>query len=486
MNDKYSYDSYGRFFSKRTPRVFVSSSHEDKDFCVRLVKDLRTELGDESAVWYHSKEGFRSGNMWWDTIIEELNRSNIFIVVLSPDAMISPHIRHEMNRAFNRNMFILPVLYRECVIHPDLRRFPTISFLHHDCYRLAFNKLLHTLDFYLKDRQTIFTAGSHVSFDELLSNEDLHLEDRQTTFTTNTTQDLLRAIEYSFAQERWHQVLRKINYLNENTYILVPASVYRMRAIALYNIGYKYLALESLDTALALVSSDQWYLLFLKDYVTILASLHRWIDLTKIVQEALHAFSDNKTFLRIQKCLEQISQSDTELEHILASILETEKDISTFKSASKKNIAPTQKIFISYSHKDKEYLDRLHIHLEAYGEKDLEVLDDTKIEAGSLWEDWINKAINLAKVAVLLVSADFLASNFINENELPPLMEAASREKLKILIVILGTCDFLNHSLSKFQTINSPDKPLAKMSLNERDEIWLKLKGEIKKYLYSK
>jgi hypothetical protein len=60
-------------------------------------------------------------------------------------------------------------------------------------------------------------------------------------------------------------------------------------------------------------------------------------------------------------------------------------------------------------------------------------------------------------VALLLVSTDFLASDFIRKGELPPLLKAAENDGASILSLILKPCLFtMNKKLSKFQTINDP------------------------------
>src|SRR5438270_9912139 len=101
------------------------------------------------------------------------------------------------------------------------------------------------------------------------------------------------------------------------------------------------------------------------------------------------------------------------------------------------------KVFISYSHKDVRYLRQLQTHLAYYERVGLiEVWDDTKLTPGAVWHEQIENALRQTKVAILLVSADFLASKFIAENELPPLLAAAQSEGAVIISVILSACAF--------------------------------------------
>jgi hypothetical protein len=134
------------------------------------------------------------------------------------------------------------------------------------------------------------------------------------------------------------------------------------------------------------------------------------------------------------------------------------------------------KIFISYNHKDARYLDRLHAHLAQYERLGLvEPWDDTKIVPGTIWRQEIKRAIAEAKVAILLVSADFLASKFIVENELPPLLTAAEAGGAIILSIILRPSAFELSNLSQFQAVNAPSKPLSRMSSHEKEETWARV-----------
>lgn len=129
-------------------------------------------------------------------------------------------------------------------------------------------------------------------------------------------------------------------------------------------------------------------------------------------------------------------------------------------------------IFISYSHKDKTYLERLQVHLEPYRRDGLYIWDDTRIVAGQRWRAEIASALQAAKVAILLVSADFLASAFIAENELPPLLESACQNGMLILTVIVGACNFAETPLAQFQAVNIPSKPISSMPKHKREEVW--------------
>ena len=133
-----------------------------------------------------------------------------------------------------------------------------------------------------------------------------------------------------------------------------------------------------------------------------------------------------------------------------------------------------KKIFISYCHKDKEYLDRLLVHLKPLKKQGLvDPWVDTKLVAGDDWKKEIKTALNEARAAILLVSADFLASDFIVDNELPPLLQAAKEKGSRIIPVILKPCRFLrDKNLRAFQSVNLPEEPLSLVSENERELIY--------------
>ncbi|MEW5924528.1 MAG: COR domain-containing protein [Candidatus Zixiibacteriota bacterium] len=144
------------------------------------------------------------------------------------------------------------------------------------------------------------------------------------------------------------------------------------------------------------------------------------------------------------------------------------------------------KIFVSYSHKDAKWLELFRTHMKVLENEGVTVdlWDDTKIKAGMKWREEIEKALKETKVAVLLVSTDFLASDFIVKNELPRLLKAAQDDGASIISLILKPCRFLEHKgLSQFQAINEPEKPLVKMSGVNRDSLLVSLVSRIEELI---
>jgi len=151
--------------------------------------------------------------------------------------------------------------------------------------------------------------------------------------------------------------------------------------------------------------------------------------------------------------------------------------VDTGTSSVRKNV------FISYSHTDDKYLKELLVHLKPLVKAGLiDQWSDLKLSPGTLWQEAIEAALKKAQVAILLVSPEFLASDFIVDDELPPILEKSRKEGTRIIPVILKPCRFTrDDNLSKFQAVNEPSKPLAAMQDWKRDEVYDKIAREIEK-----
>lgn len=121
------------------------------------------------------------------------------------------------------------------------------------------------------------------------------------------------------------------------------------------------------------------------------------------------------------------------------------------------------KIFVSYSHKDEPWKDRVMVHLgilEAEGL--LHVWTDRRIEIGESWLAEIESAIVESRVALLLVTPNFLTSRFILETEVPRLLRLHSERGMLLLPLIVRPCAWqLVRWLAPRQVHPRDGRPLA-------------------------
>jgi tetratricopeptide (TPR) repeat protein len=120
-------------------------------------------------------------------------------------------------------------------------------------------------------------------------------------------------------------------------------------------------------------------------------------------------------------------------------------------------------VFISYSHKDEDWKDRLITHLGVLEEQNLlRTWNDRDLRAGELWLEGIQNEIDDARVAVLLISANSLTSKFICNQEVPRFLELWKQAGITIFPVIIKDCAWKKVPwLSQFQVRPRDGKPLA-------------------------
>jgi tetratricopeptide (TPR) repeat protein len=136
------------------------------------------------------------------------------------------------------------------------------------------------------------------------------------------------------------------------------------------------------------------------------------------------------------------------------------------------NNKPT--VFISYSHKDEDWKNRLRPHLKVLEQAGRIVIwDDRDIDAGAQWYNHIMAAMETAAVAVCLISADYLASDFCTKEEIPYLLERRERDGMLLLPVLLRPCPWkVARWLEKTQMIPRDGKSITKDFRDNEDEVF--------------
>jgi TIR domain/Effector-associated domain 1 len=131
-----------------------------------------------------------------------------------------------------------------------------------------------------------------------------------------------------------------------------------------------------------------------------------------------------------------------------------------------------QKAFISYSHKDQRHRERLNDALIQLRRSNLmSVWDDRKILPGQDWDREISDKLEDADVILLLVSPDFLASDYSYSREMARALERHRSGTATMIPIIVRPCDWQHSPLGSLQAL--PDRGRAVSLWPSRDQAWL-------------
>lgn len=129
-------------------------------------------------------------------------------------------------------------------------------------------------------------------------------------------------------------------------------------------------------------------------------------------------------------------------------------------------------VFISYAHEDGDLLKQLVTHLANLQRQGIITAShDRQISAGQEWREQIHTHLHTAQIILLLISADFMASDFCNDIELKRAIERHDAGEARVIPIILRPVDWRDTTFDKLQALPTDGKPVTMWS--NRDEAWL-------------
>jgi hypothetical protein len=137
-------------------------------------------------------------------------------------------------------------------------------------------------------------------------------------------------------------------------------------------------------------------------------------------------------------------------------------------------------VFYSYAHKDEPFREELDAHLAQLRRASfIEAWHDRKILPGEQWEDAISQNLETANIVILLVSADFLNSDYCYEIELKRAVERHDGGKACVIPIIARPVDWTGAPFAKLQALPKDAKPVT--TWGNRDEAWLNVAQGIRR-----
>ena len=204
---------------------------------------------------------------------------------------------------------------------------------------------------------------------------------------------------------------------------------------------------------------------YLKESITFLSKEQWHGTQLAIIEATINAYEKANDYISIDAIREKLKN----LYHSMITQQQTKNN-------------PTKNIFISYSHYDKEWKTKISNILTKHIENlNIIYFDDTMIKPGSSWEAEIEKKLNAADIAILLLSDFFFESNYIKKKELEIIVKQYNKQKLcRILPIWLSGKTPKNHFLSHLQFIQADNGPLQEADELEVNNVMNKLLNNIK------
>ena len=221
-----------------------------------------------------------------------------------------------------------------------------------------------------------------------------------------------------------------------------------------------------------------------------LNALQQQRDLETRVEEQLrvdHLIAEQekerqKVETQLQELEEQLQTlQDTKLETKSPPVRPAETSPSPAPESPQSSTTPRSpaKVFYSYSHKDEDLRDKLDTHLKILHRQNIiSGWHDRAISAGTEWEDQINENLEAADIILLLVSADFIASDYCWGKELTRAIERHHAGEARVIPIILRPVDWTGAPFGVLQALPKNAKPVT--TWPNQDEVFTDIARSIR------
>jgi len=146
-------------------------------------------------------------------------------------------------------------------------------------------------------------------------------------------------------------------------------------------------------------------------------------------------------------------------------------DLDQQREESLATMAQGKAVFFSYSHKDEGLRDEFETHLKLLQRQGIiSTWHDRKILPGSEWDREIDRSLERAKIIVLLISADFIASDYCWKHEVKRAIERHESGDAIVIPVLLRSCDWKGAPFGKLQGLPKDMTPIT--AWKDRDAAW--------------
>ncbi len=480
--------------------VFIAYQHEDADFAENLIHRIQKE-GYKTWV---DNISLRVGADWRAEIDQAIKDAIALVVIVTPEAKASEYVTYEWAFAWGSGVKVIPVLLKSTPLHPRLGALQYLDFT--DRIR-PWDRLLRLLNNATHapfssqtpehDTLTPFPSPLHKTKSAWLDrgkiflgrndNEEALESYKQAIFLDpNDASAYLGKSEALNKLDRYQEALKA----SEQVINLDPniASAWNNKGYASEGLKQYNEALNAYDQAICLNSN---YTDAKRNKGSLLRKLKRHNEALIIYKQALH-INPNDTYAwkgqgdtlrelkRYTEALEAYDQAirlnprDTQIYKDRDKTLE---DLDNYKKQSEK-----LDIFVSYSHKDKVLRDELANHMSTLRRQDI-IRDwyDGDIIPGTKWDQQIFDHLKTAKIILILISSDFIASDFCYSIEMKQALDRHNNNEARVIPILLRPTDWEGAPFDKLQIL--PNQAKAVTRWNSPDDAFEDIVKGIKRVI---